>query len=388
VQLTSSKNEFMRILVIPITLCFLSLANCQKNSEIEDADTPVIVRAEKYWNWYHEKRETIYDGNGEWGTAFYGFKDVLRNSYWIGDVYGRLSKTIHKNSTLFGIRAKEISNYIVQAQTNGTTGVIGIPDEPNHPEFGDKIREIENSYPQGIINGWIVELPNKNITELYYDHGYALVSLCREYQRTKEPTLTTPINDAANWILNNYLISNNENYHSAVSKGLCYSYEVTNNITYLEKAVEIHKTLIIPHQQNDGMWDDDHNRRLVYHAFITSGLIALKRVLPEGHYFQNTLNASLTKAIEALVSECNTNKNSTYSESVVGWPGACIMAFIELSDIRTLTKSEKEALEIAVDFIISSEMWLNNNFNNSETLGMLRVSAPMGLYVSKFGYEK
>ena len=144
----------------------------------EDCDDSVI-----FLNLLHNLSENIYDGNGHWGENEFGYKMLLRDSYWRGDVYGRLSQTNHPKADLFEQRSNEVAAYLKQAQEEAGTGVFGIPADPNNPEFGVTIQQVIDTCPTCINNGWIIDLPDGNVPELYYDHGYSLVSISRTYIR-------------------------------------------------------------------------------------------------------------------------------------------------------------------------------------------------------------
>ncbi len=293
----------------------------------------------------HEISERLYDGGGVWGSAQAGYRMALRDSYWRGDVYGFLGE----DNTLYATRAAEVTDYLLLAQSQGGSGVFGFPADAENPEFGLKVQQAMEACPSCIQNGWIISLPEDYIAELYYDHGYALATLAQRYLQTQDAQLLPAINLAAEWTLNKPL-TGNINYLSALSKGLSYAYQATNNPAYLNKAMELHEVGIFPFLNEEGEAIDAHNAQLEYHGFIVSGLVALRQALPsdfEEIDFRNELDRILELSTQKMA-ERGLTEPGGYG---LTWPGTNLQAWHELSLYRSLSQDEVKARDRAIALI-------------------------------------
>ncbi len=360
-------KAFLRLLLMTVCAMFWSYAyhTCpaaaegNENSQIQSNASENSVNDHSVKDFFyllHNKSEEIYDGNGHWGENKFGYKMLLRDSYWRLDVYGVLSEGNWPDSNIFRQRAKEIVQYLLQAQLEGGTGVFGIPADPHNPQQGKSIQKEIQRYPKCVRNGWIVQPEETFIPNLYYDHGYALVSLVRVYKRTHQASILEAIRRGADWILGKpYTL--NVNYLSEVSKGLCYAYGVTGDKHYLAEALKMYKEVILPHQTNSGQWDDPHNGKLVYHGFIVSGLIALIKNLPPDHPDFTEINNSLTKALELMKQE-DLNREFGPKEDATQTNA---IAWLELSEYRRLTKRENQALDRLISFMLNDKEAINDS---------------------------
>lgn len=332
------KNKFCWI---GLSLLFMSTVSCGAASRSSQEDS--------IFNLLHTLSESFYDGNGSWGKRQFGYRMALRDSYWRADVYHYQSVAQTESTTLFHARANAVYQYLMSVQSQSRTGVFGFPADVKNPEFGSLIKRIVKDCPECIKQSWVVTLPGENIAELYYDHGYALTSMARAYLGSKDENLLPSIKKAADWALDKPL-SKNVNYLSALSKGLSYAYAATDDSRYLERAVYLHKTGIIPFlSPTEGKALDAHNQQLEYHGFIVSGLIALKNVLPMKHAFQPTLDQYLSLSIDHMQ-----RRNLTEAAPFgVTWPGTNLLAWFELSKLRALNPKEKSALNRCIKLIRS-----------------------------------
>lgn len=338
----------MKSLLSPtlLTLSIAALAlttGCDRNRST--TDNVSINESVSIFQTLHQTSESLYDGGGVWGSTQAGYRMALRDSYWRGDVYGFLSEV----NTLYATRAAEVTDYLLLAQSQGGSGVFGFPADPENPEFGSKVQQAMETCPSCIQNGWIISLPEDYITELYYDHGYALSTLAQRYLQTQDAQLLPAINLAAEWTLDKPSTSN-INYLSALSKGLSYAYLATNNPTYLNKAIELHEIGILPFLNGEGEAMDSHNAQLEYHGFIVSGLVALRQALPsdfEDTAFKNNLDYILALSTRRMA-ERGLTEPGDYG---VTWPGTNLQAWHELSLYRSLNPDEVKAKDRAIALI-------------------------------------
>lgn len=335
---------FRLVIVISLVLIFIA---CGGSSTSDPTSATNNGKNTEIFESLHELSEDMYDGNGTWGVNQYASRMALRDSYWRADVYGILSNRGLPSSNVYGLRAEQVANYLKQVQSESGGDVFGFPADVDNPEFGETVAQTIEQCPECILNGWIITLPGDMVAELYYDHGYALTSVAREYIRTNDQQLLNVITAAADWALDKPLHSN-LNYLSALSKGLSYAYEVTGEQAYLDRAVYLHEFGIIPNlsTENGGALDS-HNQQLEYHGFIVSGLIALAQIIPEQHPFASEVNRAMELAINHM-QQRNMEEPAPYEAT---WPGTNLFAWHELSQLRPLTTSETQARDQCVNLI-------------------------------------
>ena len=296
----------------------------------------------------HEKSEQLYDQDGSWGTKQYGYRMMLRDSYWRADVYGELANNNRDPDGVYTQRSAEAINYLVRAQAQGQSGVYGIPADVNNPEFGDSIARVINICPECIVNGWISTLPTENISELYYDHGYALTVLSKAYLRSPDTDLLASIREGADWVLDKP-VDKNVNYVSALIKGLAYAFRATKDERYRTYAINLHREGVAPFIDLEaGHALDDHNQQLEYHGFIVSGVVALLSILSaESDDF-----AEMSKLLVALVDHMRERTHIESAPLGATWPGTNVWAWHELSQLRALSLEEAKALQICLSHLI------------------------------------
>lgn len=322
----------LRLIVLVLSV---SLFSCKENRTNLANDSSTFETL-------HAISESLYKGDGSWGNE-YSYQMALRDSYWRADVYGELSR---KND-LYSTRSQESHLYLMSVQAQGGHGVFGFPADINNPEFGNSIAKVINKCPDCINNGWVVSLPGKDIAELYYDHGYALTSLAKGYLRTNDSSYLSTIVAAADWALDKPL-HENINYLSALSKGLSYAYEAIGDSRYLNRAIYLHEEGIFPNLsvENGGALDG-HNQQLEYHGFIVSGIVALKRILPNGHEFHDQVDKYMSLSLSHM-QQRNVIEDGSYG---VTWPGINLLAWYELEKLRDLTEEELVARNRCIDLI-------------------------------------
>lgn len=300
----------------------------------------------------HQISESLYDASGTWGVKSFGYRMALRDSYWRADVYQAL---IHHSTQAYQVvfeeRVEDVVQYLLSVQIP-ESGLFGFPADESNPEFGAKVQEVYNICQDCIQDGLIVRLPKSLLPELYYDHGYTLVTLSNHYQQHPNQVLYDAIEKGGQWLLDKPL-SKNINYLSAASKGLAYAYKVTGNLLFLNQAKFFHKEGILPFQNEGGDWEDTHNAQLEYHGFIVSGLIALLANLPFTDPLYNEVNDSLERAL-AHMKKANLASNPQLSQNRYQedtWPGTNLLAWHELSQLRNLNPSELSALKKCMQII-------------------------------------
>lgn len=291
----------------------------------------------------HAVSEAIYDGAGSWGSRLHGYRMPLRDVAWRAEVYAELAQ--RGNGPLVPIyrqRAIEAAEHLLAAQAQGGTGVFGFPADVQNPEFGAIVRSALRSCSSCASGGWIVMLPERHVSELYYDHGHALAALVRVHQLTGDAALLAAARRAADWALDKPLVAN-VNYLSSLSIGLSSAWRATGDARYLDKAVDLHRRGILPFIGHSGDAKDPHNAKLEYHGFIVSGLAALHAALPERHDYRDAIARALD-ATTARMAARGLQEPGAYGAT---WPGTNLAAWHRVASLRPLRPDEAQARDRA-----------------------------------------
>ncbi|CAG1013102.1 hypothetical protein BURC_00341 [Burkholderiaceae bacterium] len=291
----------------------------------------------------HAASERIYDGDGSWGSRRYGYRMPLRDVAWRAEVYADLARRAEgAPASLYKQRAAEAVGHLLAAQEQCGSGVFGFPADVQNPEFGGIVRAALTSCPSCARGAWIVSLPGRHVSELYYDHGHALAAVVRVHELTADQKLLPAIRRAADWALDKPLTAN-VNYLSSLSLGLSSAFRATGDPRYLDMAVDLHRRGILPFIGASGAAKDPHNAKLEYHGFIVSGLANLLAVLPEGHPYR-TVTARALDATTAHMAARGLAEPGAYGAT---WPGTNLMAWQRVAALRPLRADEAAARDRA-----------------------------------------
>lgn len=297
----------------------------------------------------HAASEAIYDGAGSWGSRQHGYRMPLRDVAWRAEVYAELAQRGQGPLVpLYRQRAVEAAEYLLLAQRQGGTGVFGFPADVQNPEFGAIVRSALKSCYSCASGTWIVTLPERYVSELYYDHGHALAAVVRVHELSGDPALLAAIRRAADWALDKPLVAN-VNYLSSLSIGLSSAWRATGDARYLDKAVDLHRRGILPFIGHLGDAKDAHNARLEYHGFIVSGLAALHAALPEQHAYREVIVRALD-ATTARMAARGLQEPGAYGAT---WPGTNLAAWHRVAALRPLRSDEARARDRARALILA-----------------------------------
>lgn len=321
----------------------------------------------------HTLSEALYDGHGSWGYANTGYHMALRDSAWRADVYGDLASL----SPQYRQRADEAADYLVHAQQAGASGVFGMPADEKNPEFGSRVRQIKKRCPDCLHNGWIVTLPGDHVTALYYDHGFALAALARAYLRSGNNDWLQAVRHGAEWAMHQPA-TENINYLSTLSKGLSLASHATGDARYLEEAVRLHRTYILPGLNQAGHARDAHNAQLEYHAFIVSGLATLRQHLPNDHALVPELDRALAAAIDHLTQRCLQDS----AGEKASWPGAALLAWHDVAAFRPLSAREQQALARTLNLASRQTSGPASTKPLFHRQKLLSINFPLGFYLN------
>jgi hypothetical protein len=340
------KISVLKALGVGMGFCIL-LVNYGCKLTGEESTTGTIDDVDRFYEWLHSSQiEPIYDGAGTWGVTQNGYRVVLRDISWKADAYGRMGLTTHANAPLYALRAAAAIQSLMRIQDEGGNGCWGIPDEPDLPEFGARIQQVEalqaaDPSQHYIVNGWIVDLPQANLPELYFDHGRVLTALCHHYQRTGSTALEVYIQRGADWCLNKPGTSN-VNYNASLIEGLAHAYAVLGTASYRDKAISLLTNYLLPARNGNGSYGDAHNQKLRYHGFNISALAALRHVLAEGDSLLAPIADHLVTA-RSYMADGLRDANPDFDIDAIG---ISIRVYAEIADLAAEGKTtELSALE-------------------------------------------
>src|SRR5690606_5884781 len=89
----------------------------------------------------------------------------------------------------------------------------------------------------------------------------------------------------------------NYNYNTFVALGLTRAYQLTNDITYLDRAVENIRFAVFPGQLSNGRWFDGHNAKSIYHGIIIKNIVPTLNEIQQSNIYYDSLKSMTNKAI-------------------------------------------------------------------------------------------
>ncbi|MBK6834755.1 MAG: T9SS type A sorting domain-containing protein [Bacteroidetes bacterium] len=184
------------------------------------------------------------------------------------------------------------------------SGAFPFPDLRTYGDatFSSIIQNFLNSCGPDSVNvlqnGWIVD--DKGNGEFKFDAGIIANAYYEAY-------LYTGNNNYKNIALSvgNYLkplkFNINYNYNSFVSIGLTRAFQLTNDSTYLERAIKNIRYSVCPGQIANGRWVDGHNANSRYHSIIIQNIAPTIPNIAATHIFKSDLDSMTYKAVKNMV---------------------------------------------------------------------------------------
>jgi len=185
-----------------------------------------------------------------------------------------------------------------------SNGAFPFPDLRMYgdPVFSSVIQNFLNSVGADSVNvlqnGWIID--DKGSGEFKFDAGVIANAYFEAYNYTgnvnyKNVAITTGTYlDSLNFNLN-------YNYNTFVSLGLTRTYQLTNDTSFLERAIKTMRYSVYPGQINNGRWVDGHNANSRYHSIIVQNSVPTVNFIPTSHTYKNSLDSMTLKAIRNMV---------------------------------------------------------------------------------------
>jgi len=192
----------------------------------------------------------------------------------------------------------------MQVQSGPSAGAFPFPDLRvyNDPTFSPIIQNFMLFCGADSVNvlqnGWIIN--DKGTGEFKFDAGVIANAYYEAYTYTG---ITNYKNIAIS--IGNYLkplkFNRNYNYNTFVSLGLTRTYQLNNDITFLDRAIKNIRYSVLPGQITNGRWVDGHNANSRYHSIIIQNIITTIQLIPSLNIYKGSLDTMTYKAVKNLV---------------------------------------------------------------------------------------
>jgi hypothetical protein len=218
-------------------------------------------------------------------------------------------------------RKLSYTNWAIQALDSLATmqlpsGAFPFPDlrTYNDPLFSPMIQAFLKSCGADsvnvLVNGWIVD--DKGSGQFKFDAGVIADAYYQAYLYTNKLNYKNIAVSIGNYLIN-LKFNTNYNYNSFVSLGLTRAFQLTNDSTYLKRAITNIRYGVLPGQLSNGRWVDGHNAKSIYHAIILKNISVTLNLIPTTNENYDNLKNMLIKAISNYVEYYTTcNYSGTY----------------------------------------------------------------------------
>jgi hypothetical protein len=147
-------------------------------------------------------------------------------------------------------------------------------------------------------NGWIVD--DKGSGEFKFDAGVIANAYYEAYIYTGNNNYKNIAISIGNY-LTPLKFNINYNYNSFVSIGLTRAFQLTNDSTYLERAIKNIRYSVYPGQITNGRWVDGHNANSRYHSIIIQNIVPTIPNIATTHIFKSDLDNMTYKAVKNMI---------------------------------------------------------------------------------------
>jgi len=233
-----------------------------------------------HFDYYHQRSECIYEGNGTWAALETNLSHPLvRDSSRRAIGYMRASQV--ENNPVYEQRARAALDYLVAQQNS-----------------------------DGHFTWWNTPSGTDNEFDCQYVTGTAAAALAEGYRLYDDAKYLAASAAAARWEAQAE-IGWNTNYVLFGVWHLAKHYGITGEQQWLDAAVNKAIQAAFARQDTDGGWSEGagvppdligHNKRIWYHGIILRGLIELYRVLPVDHSIRRQLRDSIQAGVQRAFS--------------------------------------------------------------------------------------
>lgn len=184
------------------------------------------------------------------------------------------------------------------------SGAFPFPDLRTYGDatFSSIIQNFLNSCGPDSVNvlqnGWIID--DKGNGEFKFDAGVIANAYYEAYLYTGNTNYKNIAISVGNY-LTPLKFNINYNYNTFVSIGLTRAFQLTNDSTYLERAVKNIRYSVYPGQIANGRWVDGHNANSRYHSIIIQNIAPTIPNIATTHIFKSDLDSMTYKAVKNMV---------------------------------------------------------------------------------------
>jgi Secretion system C-terminal sorting domain len=170
------------------------------------------------------------------------------------------------------------------------------------PVFSSVIQNFLNNVGADSVNvlqnGWIID--DKGTGEFKFDAGVIANAYYEAYNYTGNVNYKNIAIATGNY-LDSLNFNLNYNYNTFASLGLTRAYQLTNDTSYLERAIKTLRYSLFPGQISNGRWVDGHNANSRYHSIIIQYIVPTINLLPSSHIYKEDLDSMTQKAVRNMV---------------------------------------------------------------------------------------
>jgi len=149
-----------------------------------------------------------------------------------------------------------------------------------------------------LINGWIID--DRNTGEFKFDAGVICNAYFEAYNYTGNVQYRTIALSVANY-LKPLKMNVNYNYNTFVSLGLTRGFQLTNDTSFLNRALINLRYGVYPGQLTNGHWVDGHNANSRYQNLIIYNINPTINLIPSANPYKEFLDTMTVRAIENLI---------------------------------------------------------------------------------------
>lgn len=103
----------------------------------------------------------------------------------------------------------------------------------------------------------------------------------------------------------------NYNYNTFVSLGLSRAFQLTNDTTFLNRAILNLRFAVYPGQIGSGRWVDGHNANSRYHSIIIQNIVSTVQHIPGGHLYKTVIDSMAYRAVKNMLDYTYTCNSAT-----------------------------------------------------------------------------
>lgn len=250
----------------------------------------------------------------------------------------------------------------MQIKTGPSSGAFPFPDLRmyNDPAFGPIIQNFMFKCGQDSVNvlqnGWIIN--DKGTGEFKFDAGVIANAFYEAYRYTGKVKYKNVVVSIGNY-LKNLRFNVNYNYNTFSSLGLTRAYQLSGDITYLDRAVKNLRYSVYPGQLANGRWVDGHNASSRYQSIIILNGVCTTGELTSLNPQKIKIDSMMYLAVKNLTDYTNNCNSATGYR----W---LLKAYLPANDF--LNQTLKDSLKILIGRFINQSA-LNGKYLDVPTLG-------------------